>query len=62
MQLHPVFLLPGHDGQLGGHGLEAVPGALVLRGRLVLLEKGDEGESHVKTKQNLNERIVQRTR
>lgn len=32
VQLHPVFLLPRHDGQLGGHGLEAVPGALLLWG------------------------------
>lgn len=30
MQFHPVLLLPRHDGQLGGHVLEAVPGALVL--------------------------------
>lgn len=32
VQLHSVFLLPRHDGQLGGHGLEAVPGALLLWG------------------------------
>lgn len=42
VQLHPVLLLPGHDGQLGGHGLEAVPGALLLRGRLVLIGEGGE--------------------
>lgn len=39
VQLHSVLLLPGYNGQLGGHGLEAVPGALVLWGGLVLVEK-----------------------
>lgn len=39
MQLHPVFLLPRHDGQLGGHVLEAVPRGLVLWSWLVLKKK-----------------------
>lgn len=36
VQFHPVLLLPRHDGQLGGHVLEGVPGALVLWVWLVL--------------------------
>lgn len=32
VQFHPVLLLPRHDGQLGSHSLEAVPGTLVLWG------------------------------
>lgn len=47
MQLHAVFLLPGHDGQLRGHGLEAVPGALVLQGGLFLMGGGGR-DAHVK--------------
>lgn len=50
VQLHPVFLLPRHDGQLRGHGLEAVPGALLLRGRLVLMEEDDKGKQTCKEK------------
>lgn len=53
VQLHPVLLLPRHNGQLGGHGLEAVPGALVLWGGLVLLRKEDKEkgpQDHLYTK------------
>lgn len=32
VQLHALLLLPRHDGQLRGHVLEAVPGALALWG------------------------------
>lgn len=42
VQLHPVLLLPRHDGQLGGHGLEAVPWALVLWVWLVLMQGNKE--------------------
>jgi len=51
VQLHPVLLLPGHDGQLGGHGLEAVPRALVLRGGLLLMEEEDKEKGDVCNKQ-----------
>lgn len=44
MQFQTVFLLPRHDRQLGGHGLEAVPGALVLGVGLVLTEKDEKGK------------------
>lgn len=42
VQLHPVLLLPRHDGQLGSHGLEAVPWALVLWVWLVLMQEGNK--------------------
>lgn len=44
VQFQTVFLLPRHDRQLGGHGLEAVPGALVLGVGLVLTEKDEKGK------------------
>lgn len=45
VQLHALLLLPRHDGQLGGHVLEVVPGALALWVGLVLAEEAEmEGE------------------
>lgn len=54
MQLHAVLLFPRHDGQLGGHGLEAVPGMLVLWGRLVLEVAGGSKGIEVQIRSILN--------